>query len=185
MTRDTALIIKNRLSMHDVLTRYGFVPKRRIKCPLHNGDSENFEVREKTYTCYSHCGSGDVLTFVQKLFGLSFADTLKKIDEDFALGLYKNATIENTRRARWELKKIQSAKNHIEERIKEAETKYWEAFDEWARLDKNKIMYAPKSPEEEPHPLFVEALQNISYKKYLLDCAEDKWNAERYNNKCY
>ena len=52
------------------------------------------------------------------------------------------------------------------------ENAYWEAFDEWKRLDDNKRNYAPKTPTEPLHPLFVEALKNISSAEYLLECAE-------------
>ena len=42
-------------------------------------------------------------------------------------------------------------------------TDYFHLLREW------KQQYAPKQPEEEWHPLFVEALQRESYIEYLLD----------------
>ena len=48
MRFDAVQTIKDRLIMHDVLLRYGYEPKRRMKCPLHNGDGLNFEIKEKS-----------------------------------------------------------------------------------------------------------------------------------------
>ena len=42
-------------------------------------------------------------------------------------------------------------------------TDYFHLLREW------KQQYAPKQPEDEWHPLFVEALQRESYIEYLLD----------------
>ena len=54
----------------------------------------------------------------------------------------------------------------------QAEEEYWKIFDEWKRLDDNKRNYAPKTMEEDWHPLFIEALQKITYQEYLLDMAD-------------
>ena len=66
-------------------------------------------------------------------------------------------------------KREMSAKKAEQERLENA---YWKAFDEWKRLDDNKRNYAPKSPTEPLHPLFVEALKNIAGAEYNLSCAE-------------
>lgn len=52
------------------------------------------------------------------------------------------------------------------------EKDYWTAFEEWKRLDYNKHNYAPKTLSEPLHPLFVEAMQNISSAEHRLECAE-------------
>lgn len=59
---------------------------------------------------------------------------------------------------------------------------YWTAFEEWKRLDTNKIRYAPETQTEPLHPLFVEALKNISGAEYRLECAEiARYEHERRN----
>ena len=170
--------IKSRVSMGDVLTRYGFENKKRIPCPLHGGKNNNFEVKEHSYICYSQCGGGDVITFVQKLFDLSFQDALKKIDLDFSLGLFGAHSFEEVRQSYYK-QQAAKAKRERESREKQNEVdEYWRIFDEWKRLSDNKKKYAPKDPDEQLHPLFVEALQNLEYQEYLLDCAEER----RYSN---
>ena len=57
------------------------------------------------------------------------------------------------------------------------ENAYWTAFDEWKRLDDNRRNYAPKSPTEPLHALFVEAITKIDEAAYNLDRAE----IARYN----
>ena len=164
--------IKDRLNMYDVLSRYGYKPKRRMPCPLHNGKDNNFEVKEHSFMCYSQCGGGDVITFMQKLFNLSFPDTLKKIDVDFGLNLYGDRTFEELRKSHYRQKKLQAEREREKAEKEQADNEFWAVFEEWKRLDDNKRKYAPKTADEELHPLYVEALQKLSHQEYLLDCAE-------------
>ena len=169
---DATTIIKDRLTMADVLSRYGFEPKKRMKCPLHNGNDLNFEVKEKTYTCYSRCGGGDVISFVQNYFNIGFNEALKKIDTDFGFGMYGKQSYRDIQKSQ---KEAFLRKKQTEEKAKQkekADAQYWAVFDEWKRLSENKKKYAPKTPEEKPHPLFVEALQKLTHQEYLLDYAE-------------
>ena len=172
MSVDKVEIIKDRLTMDDVLRQYGYAPKKRMPCPLHNGCDKNFEIKGKYWRCYSHCGSGDVISFVQKLFGLSFPDTLKKIDIDFGLNVYSEHSFEDLRKAHYRQKQIQAERERNQREKQQADDEYWKVFDEWKRLDDNKRKYAPKTMEEEWHPLFVEALQKLAYHEYLLDMAD-------------
>jgi hypothetical protein len=158
--------------MREVLEHYGYSVKRRMPCPLHNGKDNNFEVKEHSFMCYSQCGGGDVITFVQKLFNLSFPEALRKIDVDFGLNLYAEHSFDDLRKSHYRLKQIQAERERKEREKEQSENEYWAVFDEWKRLDDNKRKYAPKTPDEEWHPLFVEALQKLAYQEYLLDMAE-------------
>jgi hypothetical protein len=122
--------------------------------------------------CYSQCGGGDVITFVQKLFNLSFQDALRKIDVDFGLNLYGEHTFEELRKSHYRQKQIQAERERKKREKEQANNEYWAVFGEWVRLDRNKTLYAPKTPDEELHPLFVEALQKLAYQEYLLDITE-------------
>lgn len=174
MRIDVVQTIKDRLTMRDVLLHYGYEPKRRIKCPIHNGDGLNFEIKEHSFMCYSQCGGGDVITFVQKLFNLSFQEALKKIDVDFGLNLYGDKTFEELRKSHYQTKQLQAKREREKVERERIKSEYWAVFDEWKRLDDNKRNYAPKTPDEELHPLFVEALQKLAHQEYLLECAEER-----------
>ena len=169
---DKVEIIKDHLTMDEVLRKYGYTPKKRMPCPLHNGKDNNFEVKEKSWRCYSHCGNGDTISFVQKLFGLSFPDALKKMDIDFGLNLYGEHAFDEIRRSHYRQKQIQAERERKKREKQQAEEEYWKVFDEWKRLDDNKRKYAPKTTEEEWRPLFVEALQKLACQEYLLDIVE-------------
>lgn len=174
MRIDAVQTIKDRLTMREVLERYGYNVKRRIPCPIHNGNDDNFEVKEHTFCCHSHCGSGDVITFVQKLFDLSFPDTLRKIDADFGFNIYGDHTFEELRRSHYKQMAIKAERERKQREKEQADKEYWAAFDEWKRLDDNRRLYKPKSPDEELHPLFVESLQKLSYQEYLVDCLNER-----------
>lgn len=166
--------IKNKISMSDILNKYSFKKSRTnfICCPFHNEKTPSMKIYEQDFHCFG-CGEhGDTISFVQKLFGLSFPDTLKKIDLDFNLNLYGEHSFEDLRKSHYRQKQIQAERERKEREKEQFEKEYWSAFDEWKRLEDNKRKYAPKTPDEEWHTLFVEALQKLAYQEYLLDIAE-------------
>lgn len=174
MRFDETQTIKDRLTMRDVLLHYGYEPNRAdfIRCPFHNEKTPSMKIYEKTYHCFG-CGShGDVISYVQAIFDLSFPEALKKIDADFGLNLYGDNTFEDLRKSHYQTKQLQAKREREKAEREQAAAEYWAVFDEWARLDRNKTLYAPKTPDGEWHPLFVEALQKLSHQEYLLDCAE-------------
>lgn len=188
MRFDAVQTIKDRLTMREVLLRYGYEPKRRMKCPIHSGDGLNFEIKEKSFMCYSQCGGGDVITFVQKLFNLSFPDALKKIDLDFGLNLYGTHTFEELRQSHYKQKSLQAKREKEKRQEKALYDEYLQAIGENAKCQRNEILYCPKSINEEMHPLYVDALRNKAKAEANLDYAEERWRNyqnERRNNTTY
>lgn len=174
MRIDAVQTIKDRLTMRDVLEHYGYAVKRRMPCPIHSGKDNNFEIKEKSWRCYSRCGGGDVISFVQQLFGLSFTETLKKIDADFVLNIYKEHTFEELRRSHYRQQAVKAKREREQREEQKAKDEYWAIFDEWKRLDENRRIYKPKSPDDELHPLFVESLQKLTHQEHLLEIAETR-----------
>ena len=172
--------IKSRLKMPEVLDYYGIERNRanRIRCVLHNGQDFNCGIKDHYIHCFVCGQSADVIKFVQVYFGLDFQSAISKLNDDFNLGLPIGKKID--RRTQLEINKAAfDRKRKIEaekKRQEQIENDYWTAFDEWKRLDDNRRNYAPKSPTEPLHPLFVEALKNIDGAEYRLECAE----IERY-----
>ena len=174
MRIDAAQTIKDRLTMRELLSHYGYEPNKAkfICCPFHNEKTPSMKIYEKDYHCFGCGANGDTISFVQQLFGLSFPDTLKKIDIDFGLNLYGEHTFDEIRRSHYKQKQIKAERERKKREKEQAEEEYWKVVDEWKRLDDNKRKYAPKTMEEEWHPLFVEALQKLAYQEYLLDIVE-------------
>ena len=173
---DYAIEIKDRLTLQEIARHYGFTPNRqgRIPCPFHNGKDQNLGLKDRYYNCFVCGAKGDAIKFVQELFGLNFQDSISKLNDDFCLGLPIGQRID--RRTQLEMNKAAfDRKRKIEaekKRREQIENACWTAFDEWKRLDDNKRNYAPKTPTEPLHPLFVEAIKNIASAEYNLSCAE-------------
>lgn len=172
--------IKNRLTAADVLPFYGIQINSRgfANCPFHHEKTASMKVYNGKggYHCFGCGANGDIITFVEEYFQISFKEAVKKLNDDFALGYPLDGKID--RRKQLELSRIafeRERERKAEQRQKErqqVEDAYWAAFDKWKRLDDNKRNYAPKSPTEPLHPLFVEALKNIDFAEYNLSCAE-------------
>ena len=170
--------IKQRLTMRQILGAYGIAVNDHgfARCPFHNEKTASFKAYDgdRGFYCFGCGESGDVITFVMRLFGLSFKEALRKIDTDFSLFLFEKPTLAEYRKAQRAMEEMR-AKREREKQEKEArESAYWEAYDEWLRLTCNKEQYAPKSPGEVWHPLFVEALEKLTLQEYVLDIVTER-----------
>jgi hypothetical protein len=190
MIMDYASEIKSRLTMPQVLSYYGFNINRakRIPCPLHSGTDANCGVKEHYIHCFVCGESADVIKFTMRHFGLDFQSAISKLNEDFCLGLPIGHRV--SLRQRYEMQQrqeaIQAEKERQQAEFDRLTAEYWAAFDLWKKYDTNKREYAPKSPSEDFHPLFVEAVKNIDRAAYELSVAEmrlkDYANNRQYNN---
>lgn len=170
--------------MPEMMEQYGFKLNKAgfCKCPFHSERSASFKAYpgQRGYYCFGCGAHGSVIDFVMLYFGLSFKDALAKINKDFSLGLPigekldRRKQLEINRQAFMRRREVEAEKAKRES----LENAYWAAFDEWKMLDDNKRKYAPETPVEPLHPLFVEALKNISGAEYRLECAE----IERYTH---
>ena len=171
-------IIKDNLSMFDICKEYGFEPNRAdfICCPFHSERTPSMKIYHgnRGYNCFGCGESGDVISFVQKYFGVSFQDALKKIDDDFGLNIYGDKSFEDLRKIHYRQKIIEAERQREKNKKELAEARYWIIFDEWKRLDDNLSKYRPKTSNEDLHPLFVEALNNLAHYEWLLWCAEER-----------
>lgn len=166
--------IKSRITMLDIWQRYNNSPIKNSKslCPFHLENTPSFIIYEYSFYCFG-CGvGGDIIRFVQMLDNLSFIDTIIKLNSDYGFGFPIGEKL--TIRQQQEFKQKENARIKELERIKkekqEKEELYWLLWDEWIRLDKNKRDYAPKLPQDNIHPLYVEACHKIEYQRYLIDC---------------
>lgn len=180
--------IKNRLKMADVLERYGIQVNRqhRIPCPLHGGTDANCGVRDRYIYCFVCNESADAIGFVQRYFNLSFMEAIAKINEDFNLGLPIGERLD--RRQREEISKraflAKMERERAEAEKKRIKDEYELALGEYIRLDRQKRRFAPKKYFEDLHPLFVEAIMELSKAEYRLDEAEVRLYLYETRNRC-
>ena len=187
---DFANEIRNSLDTQEVFSNYGLRPNRAgfVCCFSHNERTPSMKVYKGSggYHCFGCGAHGSIIDFVMQYFGLSFKEAIIKINEDFSLGLPIDEKLD--RRKQLEINKAAfERKRKIEaekKRREQIESDYWAAFDEWKRLDDNKRNYAPKTPSEPFHPLFVDALKNIASAEYKLSCAEiARYEYEKRNSR--
>ena len=121
-----------------------------------------------------------VIDFVKKMFSLTFQQAIERINDDFCLGLDIGRTMTDRERreaARAEFERHKKVEKERRMR-QEADQRYFDALNEWIRLDTQKREFRPLQGETRLHPKFLEALQYIGIAEYRLEQAE----IERYIN---
>lgn len=87
--------ILSTLKMKDVLYKYGIkVRKDMFSCPFHGADKNpSAKAYDNSFYCFTCHKGGDVISFVEDYFNLSFKEAMQKLNEDFNLGLSSDTKI--------------------------------------------------------------------------------------------
>ena len=179
--------IKSRVTPKQLFSHYGFPPDRSgfVKCPLHGERTASLKVYDdgRGWCCHGCHKGGDVINFVREYFGLDFRDACTKINEDFRLGLPigQKMSLRQMRNIQSEENRRKLAHESWKDEHERLRLEYESLFAEWIRLDTNKSEYAPHSPADGFHPLFVESLQKIDGVEYALRISEMR--LEEHGNK--
>ena len=139
-------------------------------CPFHNDKNPSMKV-DKPFHCFACQADGDAVDFVSRLFGLPCKEAAMKLADDFGIpydSRKKPIVKPNIREPTAE-----QIYQKEEARCFRVLSDYFHLLRSWER------QYAPQTPEDEWHPLFVEALQKASYIEYLLDTLIDGSPEER------
>lgn len=108
--------IKDSVSALDVGQAIGLNIDRhgRCSCPFHNGNDRNMKLfpGNRGYSCFVCHAGGDVLSFVQKYYSMSFRQSLEWFDATFHLGLELHGTIDPSKKEAAK-KALQRRKNAI------------------------------------------------------------------------
>jgi len=155
--------VKERITTRQAAEYYGLDIKRNgmTCCPFHDDRNPSMKV-DNRFHCFGCGEDGDVINFAEKLFSLSPKKAAQKLAYDFGIS-YDNSE-------RYQLDKQSIAKRIEKEKYKSAENRVFGTLCNYARLLKEwRIRYAPKTKDEIPNPLFVEALLRSDYVDYLLD----------------
>lgn len=93
--------IKSRVTITDVIRKYSpssEIKKDVIRCPFHSERTASFRVyrNNNSFYCFG-CGiGGDQINFVAKILDISYYDALKRVDEDFMLGVFSRKISKST-----------------------------------------------------------------------------------------
>ena len=128
-------------------------------CPFHDDKNPSMKVDQR-FHCFGCGEDGDVIDFTAKLFDLSPKEAAEKLAQDFGL-IYDSQAPPRRRYVR--------QKNEAQKFREDRQRCYRVLSDCYYLLKKWEADNSPRTPEEEPHPRFVEAIQKKAYVEYLLD----------------
>ena len=153
--------VKQSVSTRDAAAFYGIEVKRNgmACCPFHDDKNPSMKVDQR-FHCFGCGADGDVIDFTAKLFDLSPKEAAEKLAQDFGL-IYDSQAPPRRRYVR--------QKTEAQQFREDRQRCYRVLSDYYYLLKKWEADNSPRTPEEEPHPRFVEAIQKKTYVEYLLD----------------
>ena len=153
--------VKQSVSTREAAAFYGIEVKRNgmACCPFHDDKNPSMKVDQR-FHCFGCGADGDVIDFTAKLFDLSPKEAAEKLAQDFGL-IYDSQSLPRRRYVR--------QKTEAQQFREDRQRCYRVLSDYYYLLKKWEADNSPRTPEEEPHPRFVEAIQRKTYVEYLLD----------------
>ena len=153
--------VKQSVSTREAAEFYGIKVRRNgmACCPFHDDKNPSMKVDQR-FHCFGCGEDGDVIDFTAKLFDLSPKEAAEKLAQDFGL-IYDSQAPPRRRYVR--------QKNEAQKFREDRQRCYRVLSDYYYLLKKWEADRSPRTPEEEPHPRFVEAIQKKAYVEYLLD----------------
>ena len=153
--------VKQSVSTREAAEFYGIKVSRTgmACCPFHDDKNPSMKVDQR-FHCFGCGADGDVIDFTAKLFDLSPKEAAEKLAQDFGL-IYDSQAPPRRRYVR--------QKTEAQQFREDRQRCYRILSDYYYLLKKWEADNSPQTPEEEPHPRFVEAIHKKTYVEYLLD----------------
>ena len=154
--------VKQSVTIREAAERYGIEVKRggMACCPFHDDKNPSMKLNEEYFYCFGCGATGDVIDLTAQLYNLSPKEAAEKLAQDFGL-IYDSQAPPRRRYVR--------QKNEAQKFREDRQRCYRVLSDYYYLLKKWEADRSPRTPEEEPHPRFVEAIQKKTYVEYLLD----------------
>ena len=153
--------VKQSVSTREAAAFYGIKVSRTgmACCPFHDDKNPSMKVDQR-FHCFGCGADGDVIDFTAKLFNLSPKEAAEKLAQDFGL-IYDSQAPPRRRYVR--------QKTEAQKFREDRQRCYRVLSDYYYLLKKWEADHSPRTPEEKPHPRFVEAIHKKIYVEYLLD----------------
>ena len=170
-------VVKQSVTAREAAELYGIAVGRggMACCPFHDDRHPSMKV-DTRFHCFGCGADGDVIDFTARLYDLSPKGAAEKLAQDFGLSYDSKAPI---RRSYVRQKTEAQVRKEKREHGWRVLTDYYHLLRKW------EADYSPKTPDEDPHPRFLEAIQKKDYMGYLLDTfldssteKQDQWIAE-------
>ena len=154
--------VKQSITIREAAERYGIEVKRggMVCCPFHDDKNPSMKLNKEYFYCFGCGATGDVIDMASRLYNLSPKEAAEKLAQDFGL-IYDSQAPPRRNYVR--------QKTETQQFREDRQRCYRILSDYYYLLKKWENAYSPHTPEEEPHPLFVEAIQKKTYVEYLLD----------------
>ena len=154
--------VKQSITIREAAERYGIEVKRggMVCCPFHDDKNPSMKLNKEYFYCFGCGATGDVIDLASRLYNLSPKEAAEKLAQDFGL-IYDSQAPPRRNYVR--------QKTETQQFREDRQRCYRILSDYYYLLKKWENAYSPHTPEEEPHPLFVEAIQKKTYVEYLLD----------------
>ena len=154
--------VKQSVSVREAAQMYGIEVNRSAMacCPFHDDKNPSMKLNEEYFYCFGCGATGDVIDFTARLYNLSPKEAAEKLAQDFGLAYDSQAPPRRRYvRRKSEAQKFKEDRDHAFRVLAD----YFHLLRKW------ETDYTPKTPEENPHPRFMEAIQKKDYVGYLLD----------------
>ena len=154
--------VKQSITVREAAQMYGIEVNRSgmACCPFHDDKNPSMKLNEEYFYCFGCGATGDVIDFTARLYNLSPKEAAEKLAQDFGLAYDSQAPPRRRYvRQKSEAQKFKEDRDHTFRVLAD----YFHLLRKW------ETDYTPKTPEENPHPRFMEAIQRKDYVGYLLD----------------
>lgn len=154
--------VKQSVTVREAAQMYGIEVNRSgmACCPFHDDKNPSMKLNEEYFYCFGCGATGDVIDFTARLYNLSPKEAAEKLAQDFGLAYDSQAPPRRRYdRQKTEAQKFREDRDHAFRVLAD----YYHLLRKW------ETDYSPKTPEENPHPRFMEAIQKKDYTGYLLD----------------
>ena len=154
--------VKQFITVREAAQMYGIEVNRSgmACCPFHDDKNPSMKLNEEYFYCFGCGATGDVIDFTARLYNLSPKEAAEKLAQDFGLAYDSQAPPRRRYvRQKTEAQKFKEDRDHAFRVLAD----YFHLLRKW------ETDYTPKTPEENPHPRFMEAIQKKDYVGYLLD----------------
>ena len=154
--------VKQSVTVREAAQMYGIEINRSgmACCPFHDDKNPSMKLNEEYFYCFGCGATGDVIDFTARLYNLSPKEAAEKLAQDFGLAYDSQAPPRRRYvRQKTEAQKFKEDRDHAFRVLAD----YYHLLRKW------ETDYSPKTPEENPHPRFMEAIQKKDYTGYLLD----------------
>ena len=156
--------VKQSVTTRQAAKHFGIRAGRNgmCRCPFHADRNPSMKV-DRRYYCFGCGATGDVIDFVSRLEGISPKEAALLLARAFSVPYEDKGSPSRNRRPHPRQETPEQQFKRMERYCFRVLSDYHNLLRRWKRD------YAPKTPDEEWHPLFVEALQKQSHVEYLLD----------------